>query len=169
MGQNLRAHCHFFFLAPKSLLFLKVFNGALVFKLPAVFFFKKTALQFSFIFSSFFFFKNFLSNFFNLYSKFFAIFFFRLKLRGLGYRTKAFTKHLVRFFIGTTNYIFLHCPKDILLKNRRRRLLIASANLQNLRVAFINILLLKKQIPYRLRGIFFPKQIILLKPGKKTF
>ena len=69
----------------------------------------------------------------------------------------------------TANYIFLHCPKDILLKNRRRRLLIASANLQNLRVAFINILLLKKQIPYRLRGIFFPKQIILLKPGKKTF
>lgn len=76
---------------------------------------------------------------------------------------------MIRFFIGTTNYIFLHCPKSILLKNRRRRLLIASSNVQDLRIVFVNILLLKKQIPYRLRGVFFPKQVILMKPGKKTF
>ncbi len=34
---------------------------------------------------------------------------------------------------------------------------------------FIDIIALKKLIPYKLRGFFLPRQIVLMKPGKKRF
>jgi ribosomal protein L6P/L9E len=97
------------------------------------------------------------------------LFFFRLKLHGLGYRIKRLANNLFRFFIGTTNFLFFHVPVNVLVKARRRRILFLSPDFFVLRSVFTSLLLLKKLIPYQLRGIFFPKQIILMKPGKKRF
>ena len=97
------------------------------------------------------------------------MFFVRLKVRGLGYRIRTVSKNLIRFFLGTTNYLFFHVPKDVLARAKRRRLLLVCNNYSNLRLFYVNLLLLKKLIPYQLRGIFFPRQLIIMKPGKKTF
>jgi len=43
-----------------------------------------------------------------------------------------------------------------------------SDNFALLKMVFSNILLLKNVGPYRLRGIRYPRQIILLKKGGKT-
>lgn len=112
-------------------------------------------------------FKRFISGLFNNFKVFF--YYFKLKVRGLGYRIKRITQRLFRFFMGTTNFFFFHVPKDILVRARRRRMLLISYNKASLNLVFSHLLLLKRLVPYQLRGVFFPKQVILLKPGKKRF
>jgi len=90
-------------------------------------------------------------------------------MRGLGYRVKHITTHIVRFFIGTTNFYYFIAPSCVFLKARRRRLLLVSNEKAILSVIFLSFFSLKKLIPYKLRGFFYPRQIILIKPGKKRF
>lgn len=97
----------------------------------------------------------------------FKIFFIKIRVRGLGYRIKNLAKNLLRIFLGFTNYIYVHIPYDVIARARRRRLLLMSWNYNILTDILAHLLLLKPLIPYHLRGIFFPKQIILMKPGKK--
>lgn len=63
----------------------------------------------------------------------------------------------------------MHIPFNIFFKAKRRRLLLYSFNYSILKIIFLNLSFLKKLIPYKLRGFFFPKQLILMKPGKKRF
>ena len=63
----------------------------------------------------------------------------------------------------------MHIPKTILFRYKIRRLFFLSINLIDLRNLSLNLLLLKKYIVYRLSGLFYPRQIILLKPGKNKF
>lgn len=112
-------------------------------------------------------FRNFFQQFVSKLQVFF--YFFKIKVRGLGYRIKKMTNNLFRFFMGTTNYLFFHVPENILVRARRRRMLLVSVNKEKLNLVFSHLILLKQIIPYKLRGIFYPKQIILLKPGKKSF
>jgi len=44
-----------------------------------------------------------------------------------------------------------------------------SFNKSVLKIVSLKIVALKKLIPYRLRGFFFPRQFVLMKPGKKRF
>jgi hypothetical protein len=44
-----------------------------------------------------------------------------------------------------------------------------STRLEDLKLSMLYLLMLKKQIVYRLKGLFFPKQIFLIKPGKNKF
>ncbi len=154
----------FFFFEPHCLFFIKYFRGIFVLQLPSLFFFNRVYFYF--------FFKNkksikiFLNNLFFLNHLFF---FLKLKVRGLGYRVKRITDNFFRFFLGTTNLFFFHVPRNILIRVRRRRMLLVSCDLSLLNLVFSHLLLLKKIIPYKLRGVFFPKQIILMKPGKKSF
>jgi hypothetical protein len=158
-----------FFLEKKSLFFFKGSNGVIVLKMPSFYFYKNSLNCFSFLFKNTFFFKSFFSHFLFLFRSLHTYFFFKLKVRGLGYRIRGLAKNLFRFFLGTTNYLFFHVPSNILVRVRRRKMLLVANDLSLLRLIFVNLLLLKKLIPYQLRGIFFPKQIILLKSGKKSF
>lgn len=63
----------------------------------------------------------------------------------------------------------MHLPRTILLRYKIRRLFFLSTKLVDIRNLMINLLLLKKYIIYRLSGLFYPRQIILLKPGKNKF
>ena len=154
----------FFFFEPHCLFFIKYFRGIFVLQLPSFFFFNR--VSYSFCFSSKSGFKSFLNHLFLFHHLFF---FLKLKVRGLGYRIKRLTDNFFRFFLGTTNLFFFHVPKNILIRVRRRRMLLVSCDLSLLHLVFSHLLLLKKIIPYKLRGVFFPKQIILMKPGKKSF
>ena len=99
----------------------------------------------------------------------FFFFFSKYKLKGLGYRVKHITKNLIRFFIGTTNFYYIHMPFSIFVRAKRRRLFLISYNRAELKEVFLHLGFLKKIIPYKLRGFFFPRQFVLMKPGKKRF
>lgn len=135
--------------------------------MPSFFFVRAQDQGLSLAFPKSFFFKSFLWQFFFRLDH--TYFFLRLKVRGLGYRIKSITPVFFRFFIGTTNLYFFHAPSDMYVRVRRRRMLLVSKNVHLIHLVFSHLLLLKKIIPYKLRGVFYPKQLILLKPGKKSF
>lgn len=168
---DLSLNFNLFFVFSKNKLFIRGFYGIFVFNLPSNFYcdLKNYNNFIGFIFPNRYYFSSFLSHFLSGYKSLFFVYFVRLKVRGLGYRIRPMSKNLFRFFLGTTNYLFFHAPNGILVRAKRRRLLLVSNNYSHLRLFYVNLLLLKKLIPYQLRGIFFPRQLILMKPGKKTF
>lgn len=153
----------------KALFFFKWHpqGDVLVLKVPSFSFFKEGNQSYGFTFSSKICFKSFMRHFFFLSKPLF--YFLRLKVRGLGYRIKSLASNFFRFFIGTTNWYFFHAPRGIYVRVRRRRMLLVSLCASLVFLVFSHLLLLKKIIPYKLRGVFFPKQLILMKPGKKSF
>lgn len=153
----------------KSLFFFKwqADGQVLILRIPSFCFFTAGLKSLAFFFSSKFYFKFFVDHFFFLSKPLF--FFLRLKVRGLGYRIKALAHNFFRFFIGTTNLYFFHAPQGVHIRVRRRRMLLVSLCASLVFLVFSHLLLLKKIIPYQLRGVFFPKQLILMKPGKKSF
>lgn len=104
-----------------------------------------------------------------LYNKLSSFYYLRLKLKGLGYRIIHVSTFLVKLFFNRSNFFYMHIPKSILFRYKIRRLFFLSTKLVDLRNLMINLLLLKKYIVYRLSGLFYPRQIILLKPGKNKF
>lgn len=142
-------------------------HHVLVLRVPSFCFFTVGLKKLAFLFGSKFYFKFFVNHFFSLGKPLF--FFLRLKVRGLGYRIKALAHNFFRFFIGTTNLYFFHAPQGVHIRVRRRRMLLVSLSASLVFLVFSHLLLLKKIIPYQLRGVFFPKQLILMKPGKKSF
>lgn len=116
--------------------------------------------------------KNFISFIRNLcysFSRNISVYFYKLRIKGLGYRIKRINDDLYRFFFTSVNFFYLHVPFDVLLKSKGRKLLIISRDLQKFRLLLVDLLLLKKLSVYRIRGLVYPKQIILMKPGKKRF
>lgn len=159
----------FFFLKKKNTIILKKKSRFFFLKLPQIFFYKKEKNNLSFIFSNFFYFITFFKHIVHFYNKLSSFFYLRLKLKGLGYRIIIITKGLIKIFFNRSNFFYVHIPKSILLKYKIRRLFFLSTNLSELRLLMLNLLLLKKYIVYRLSGLFYPRQILLLKPGKNKF
>lgn len=114
-------------------------------------------------------FYKFLRTFLYSYKNLNVFFYTKLKLRGLGFRFRRLFPKFYRAFIGYTNYIYIHCPENFVFKIRRLRVFILVNDLNRLRTIVVHFLLLRELSPYKLSGIFFPRQIILLKPGKKRF
>jgi hypothetical protein len=115
------------------------------------------------------FFYYFIALILNNYSKFFIFYYFKLKLKGLGYRIRIVTKSLIKIFFNRSNYYYMHIPSTMLFKYKMRRLFFLSIDYVSLKLSIINLLLLKKYLVYRLSGLIYPRQIILMKPGKNKF
>src|SRR5271165_682742 len=143
-------------------------------KLPCIYFFNKQKLinngiNFRFIFFKKFLYISFLRHFFCNYNRLFSFYYFRLKLKGLGYRIYKVSKFLIKIFFNRNNFFYLHIPVCILNKYRTRRLFFLSLNYNKLRLFIINLLLLKKFLSYKIIGLIYPYKIILMKPGKNKF
>jgi hypothetical protein len=123
----------------------------------------------SFIFLNYFYFIAFLKHILNFDARLSLFYFFRVKLKGLGYRVTHLSKSIVRLFFNRSNFFYMHIPPSVLLKYKNRRLFFISTQLEVLKLSMLYLLMLKKQSVYRLKGLFFPKQIMLLKPGKNKF
>ena len=165
----LNSDFHFFFFLSKNLFFLRHKFTLYFFLLPSFFFYFFKDFKFSFFFHNKFFFKSFLAHFKTEYIKLFFFFFSKFKLRGLGYRIKHLTRNFIRFFMGTTNFYYLHSPGSFFVRAKRRRIFLFSSQKSLLKIVSLKIISLKKIIPYKLRGFFFPRQFVLMKPGKKRF
>ena len=140
-----------------------------IFKLPFLFFFKESKESSSFIFLSRFHYVTFLKHLFNFYDKLSSFYYFNLKLKGLGYRVFRISKFLIKIFLNRSNFFYMHISSKVLLKYRTRRFFFISTDLGTLKVLVINLLLLKEFIIYRVNGIYYPRQILLIKPGKNKF
>lgn len=166
----LENNLNIFFFANRSLFVLKGIFGIIFIKMPSIYFYKYIfnnclSLLFLSIFSFNFFFKHFVNNLIKL-SK---LFFFRIRIKGLGYRIKKISNNLYRFFFTSTNYFYFHIPFNVLIKYKMRKMILISNDLVILKVLIAHLLMLKKIIPYFLRGVFSPRKLIILKPGKKAF
>jgi hypothetical protein len=167
-GENFKLY----FLMKNNYIILEKKSRFFFLKLPYIYFYKyrkKNERIFSFIFFKFFHYISFFKHVLQLYNKLSSFYFLKLKLKGLGYRIIHISKFLIKFFFNRNNFFYLHLPKTILFRYKIRRLFFLSTRLMDLRNLMINLLLLKKYLVYRLSGLFYPRQIILLKPGKNKF
>ena len=158
-----------YFMLKKSYIILKKKSRFFFLKLPYLFFYKKKEKILSFFFLNYFHYMSFFRHILHLYNKLCSFYYIRLKLKGLGYRIMHISKNLIKIFFNRSNFFYVHLPTTILFRYKIRRLFFLSTKLVDMRLLIINLLLLKKYIVYRLSGLFYPRQIILLKPGKNKF
>jgi hypothetical protein len=159
----------FYFSKNNSLFLLKGLKGFYVLHLSSYFFFKILQSGLSFIFFSKYFFKSFIRNFLLFCRYLISTYYFKLKLKGLGFRVKRISNRLYRFFFTFVNFFYFHVPYGVILKTKGRRLFFFSLDVGLLRIVIAHLLLLKKLIVYRIRGLLYPRQIVIMKPGKKKF
>ena len=151
----------------KFLVFFFFPNIRLILKFFSMCFLKISMKILSFLFVTKSIFSGFLKSILCCFNKFSHIFFFKLRLKGLGYRIRRICRNLYKFFFIFTNFFYLHLPKSVNLKIKRRRLIFFGLDLNVLRLVLVDLLLLNKLFIYCIRGFVFPRQIIFLKPGKK--
>lgn len=138
-------------------------------KLPSIFFYKQSVFCNKFLFISKFKYISFLKHLFNIYNQFFCFYYYNLKLKGLGYRIFQLSQNLIKIFFNRSNFFYLHIPSCILLKYRTRKFFFLSTRYNVLKVTILHLLLLKEFVIYRLNGIYYTRQIILIKPGKNKY
>jgi hypothetical protein len=158
---------NFRFLKKNNIVILRNLLGFLKIRMSSYFYFKSEANKFYFLFVNKKLYKKFLMNFLFFFNVYFRFFFFKLKLRGLGYRIKKFTKNLYRFFFAFNHYFYFHISKDLFVKHRKRNLIIFSNNLAKLNDVFSHLLILKKLDFYERNNTFIiSKKILFFKKRK---
>jgi len=157
-----------FFSEVKSLFFVRGLLGCFVLKFPSFFFYKLAKNNFSFVFLNRFFYFAILKHFQVFYKRLFFFSYIKFKIKGLGYRIRKITNSLYRFFFGHTNFFYFHIPANVIAKARKRKFILLSNDVFLLKLIFAHMLLLKRISVYRIRGLVYPRYIVILKIGKKN-
>jgi len=120
---GLKKNVNFFFYEASNIFLIKGLKGFVVFRLPSFYYYKKNTInQLFLILFNVFFFKSFLKLISNCNKNLFLIYTFRLKMKGLGFRIRKLSTMLYKFFFTSVNFFYFHVPRNIILKNRKRRL-----------------------------------------------
>jgi len=164
-----RKSLNFALLKNYNVLVLRDFLGLTFFYMPSFYFYSVSPSKVGFIFLSYFFFKSFTSHFFYKYVSLNFLYVIRLKMRGLGYVIRKITERMLSFCFFYINFFYLYVPLNVVSRSYRKKVIFISNNLGILNMLLKNILLLKKVGPYKILGLRYPKQIMLLKKkgGKK--
>src|SRR2546422_8880735 len=93
-----------------NVVFIYYKKYGIILKMPNLYFFKICKNGVNFIFLKNYHFFSVIKQFFNLYSLVIKIYYFKLKLKGLGYRIKRVGKNLYRFFFAYKHYFYFHVP-----------------------------------------------------------
>ena len=150
-----------------NIFFFRNLNGYFKVFMPSFFFIKKIKLKYFFLFLNKFNFFSIYKQFIRFYNMLYKFFFFKLRLRGLGYRIKNISKYLYRFFFAFNHYFYFYISNDIFVRHYKRNMLIFSNNKQKLNDIFIHLLLLKKLDFYeRTNSFIVLNKILLLKKRK---
>lgn len=157
-----------YFSNKSSIIYIKGTYGVICLKLPSIYFFINNSKIKSLVFLKKDLFKSFLTIFFLSYKKLFLLYFIRLKIKGLGYRIRKISNNLYYFFFNYTNMYYFNIPKNIIVKWYKKRLILVSFDFCLLKILMSTIIILKKYV-YRIRGLKYPRQIILIKKRKKSF
>lgn len=157
----------FFIVPDKSFFLIKGSLGCCFLHLPSFYFYKIKQNEVSFIFLNKFYFFSFLKHLSYLYNRMFNFYFIKMSLRGLGYKIRRYGRYLLRFYFTMIDYLYLHLPRNVLCKHRKRRLLLISNNLSTLRTLMVQILLSKIRGGYSKYGFWHKRKIIFLRKRKK--
>lgn len=141
--------------------------GLFAIKLPFLFFFQTSIKLLSFYFFNKYDHGSILQKLFEIYNRMFFFFFSKLRVKGLGFRLRKFGPFLFRFYFGSTNYIYFHMPKSVLVKLKKRNILLISNNFWKLKLVVAHLLLLREQCAYFLRGVMYPRRTFTLRVGKE--
>lgn len=147
----------------KSIMLIVSIFGVIFFRLPSYYFLKKSENLIELLFVNKFFFSSFITHFFLFYERASMLYFLKLKVKGLGYRIRKISASLYYFFFNYTNMFYFHVPKNILIKCYKKSMILVGNDFSQLKMVFSHILLLKTIGPYRLRGMRYPRQIVMLK------
>ena len=154
---------NFIFLKSLNLIYLYTKIGYMKIFMPSIFFFKNN----KFIFNDKTKYLNILKQFLFYFNKCFKFYFFKIRLRGLGYKVEKFSLNLYKFFFAYNHYFYFHVPQNIFVKNRKRTIIIFSNKLEKLNDVFSNLLLLKKLDLYERTNTFVvSRQIKFFKKRK---
>jgi hypothetical protein len=127
----------------------------------------ESMFKISFLFVNKILYSNFLKYFLKLYSIFFKLYFFRLRLKGLGYRMFRINKNLLKFFFAKNHYYYFNIPIYSYVKIRRRNFFVISFNKILLNQLFFHFMLLKKLDLYEKTNSFISKNKILFLKKRK--
>lgn len=108
-----------------------------------------------------------LNNFLVLYKRLFKLFFFRIKLKGLGFRLKKLNKKLYKIFMAYNHSYYWHSQKKILIKKKGKKLLIISNNKECLNDLYIHLLIFEKIDKYIRKSRFLSLNKIMYLKKKK--
>ena len=156
-----------FFLLNDKLVFFSNFGKLYMCLRNSVFVKNITFLEIILLFTNKSIFNNFLKIFSRNYIYFKKIFFFQLRLKGLGYRMKRFKNKYIKFFFTKNQLFYLHIPMEIYIKMRRRNIYILSINKSKLNDIFHHFMLLKKLDLYEKTKSFVMKNKILFLKKRK--
>lgn len=137
------------------------------FIMPSLYFGKESVNKYNFLFVSHNHYNSFLTHCLNISNKSFFFFSVKIKIRGLGFRTRELGPNSIYFFFNYTNFFYMLAPTNILLKLYKKRLLVTSPDWSVLKLVLAEILLLKELGPYRLRGSRSPKILYYWKKKNK--
>jgi len=162
---------NFFFNKPQNI--IKVWNKMNMFNifLGNFFFFKPISTQIqdelSFLFTNYVFYSHFIKNIFSFRKIIYKMFFFRVALRGLGYKIRRITKRFYLFFFAIKHYFYFYIPIDIFIKLKGRRLYLICYNKMKLNTIFSQLLYLKRMDFYeRTKSFFLKNKIFFMKKLK---
>jgi hypothetical protein len=151
-----------------NVLYINTESGYKKFFLPNFFFYKKLKNGIKFIFDNYYKYNMVLRQLKHIIFNSSRIYFFKLKLRGLGYKVYTYVgRRIVRFFFAFNHFFYLHIPNGIFFKKLKRKFFFFSNNLPILNDLFSNILKLKKIDFYERANTFIvPKKILYIKKRK---
>ena len=101
-----------------------------------VYFFKKINNIFSFLFINFKKFFLVFNNFFNIYNNMRKLYFFRLKLKGLGFILKRYSKFLFSFLMAVNHFYYFFISNNFLIKKKKKQIICLALNLSKLNILF---------------------------------
>lgn len=112
-------------------------------------------------------FSSFMKYLFKLIIMISKIFFFKLRLKGLGYRMFRLTPKLIKFFFAKNHFFYFYIPYSIYVKIQRRNFFIMSFNKVLLNDLFHHLMLFKKMDFYEKTNSFvLQNRILFLKKRK---
>ena len=151
-----------------NVLYINTRFGPRKFFMPNYFFFKNEEHGIRLIFNDYNKYNLVFRQLVRIFAHSFRIFFFKLKLRGLGYKViSGLRRKVIKFFFAYNHFFYLHVPKDIFFKKIKRKFFFYSNNLSILNDIFAKLLKIKKMDFYERANTFIvPRKILYIKKRK---
>jgi hypothetical protein len=156
-----------FFLINNNLMILSKFGKIIFFFKDFSFVNFVNTLQIIFMFINKHIYSLFINFFLKIYFNINKLFFFKLRLKGLGYRMARVHPYLFRFFFAKNHFYYFYVPSLIYIKLRRRNFFVLSHNKSKLNDLFHHFMLLKKLDLYEKTNTFMIKDKILFLKKRK--
>jgi len=125
---RLPSNINFKFYINFSSLFLTSSLGIIILRLPSYYFYKLGKNNITFLFNKYFLFRTFFKQIELLSSRLFVFYFFKLRIRGLGFRVRGIFDILYYFFFNYTNYMYIYPPNELVIRVYKKRVLLLSFN-----------------------------------------